>query len=106
MLCLSITGFATLTKFTVSCINWEEWMPLTPDATLKYEYRVKAFGAVRTLLFYYGTSSSSTPVVLPVGNIQINFINSLELYIVDSVGDAQKFYWNVTVYEIIDLLSL
>ena len=93
-----IVGYAGETLFNVSCPLWKEWKPTTTDASLKYEYRVKAKGANRAMLFYYGDNPDSTPSMFPVGNPNEHMLTEVELYIVDSVGDNANMTFNVTVW--------
>ena len=51
----------------------------------------------RSYLVYYGNQGLSSPSMLPMGNYEIGFLNEMELYIVDSVGDNYLQLQNVTV---------
>ncbi len=96
-LMLPVPGIAGVTLFNVTCPAWREWEPATPDATLKYEYRVKSLGASRSMLFYFGDNSRSAPTVFPVGNVMEGMQLEVELYVVDRIGDYKKSIYNVTV---------
>ena len=53
--------------------------------------------AYRAYLFYYGNSSSSGTSILPLGSLQYDFLNEIEFFIVDSIGDYFIFKKNLTV---------
>ncbi len=94
---MCILGLAGETLFNVLCPLWKEWEPTTTASPLKYEYRVKAKGANRAMLFYYGDNPRSKPSMFPVGNPNERMLTEVELYIIDSVGDYSNVTFNVTV---------
>ena len=51
----------------------------------------------RAYLFYYGSASSSGASILALGSLQHDFLNEVEFYIVDSIGDYYVFKKNLTV---------
>ena len=91
------TGVATETKFVASCEGWKEWNPLVPGGSLRYEYRVKAYGSESSFLFYYGINSKSMLVDLPLGNSEYEMMNTIEFAIIDGINDPVIIARNVTV---------
>ena len=51
----------------------------------------------RDYLFYQGTSPTGDPATLPMGGVNHDFLNQIEVYIIDTVGDYHVFATNVTV---------
>ena len=49
-------------------------------------------------LFYQGSSPTGSPVTLPMGSYDDNFLNEVEVYIIDSIGDYYVYEERVTVY--------
>ena len=81
----------------MTCFGWKEWNIGPLQSGLKYEYRIRQAGVKRALLFYFGRSARSSPVVFPVGSFDREFGNEVVVRILDSVGDFWQKIINVTV---------
>ena len=97
MIVLLYLGVAAKTEFKVRCYGWKEWNSTLGGAGLKYEYRIRQAGNLRSLLFYYGTDAKSNAVVFPVGNFEKKFLNEVVLVIFDSIDDGWEKILNVSV---------
>ena len=51
----------------------------------------------RNFLTYFGDTGESSPTVLPVGNLNMGFLNDYKMYIIDSIGDYYIYTRDVMV---------
>ena len=85
-----------MTLFYISCVDWLEWIPTT-GGYLSYKYSIRQIGSPRSFLLYAGTSATSTPLVLPVGDMDNEDKLEVVVSIVDSVTDYYLLVQTVKV---------
>ena len=54
-------------------------------------------GSLRSFLLFFGISTKTEPMVLPVGNPSLNFTNDIRILIFDSIQDYAFFEFEVRV---------
>lgn len=95
--CQPRSGFASITKFMISCQGWLEYDRSEGNLGLKYEYKARPKGTDKSFLLFFSYSQESVPLMLPVGNPEKDYLTEAVITVRDSVGDETEFLYDVEV---------